>query len=61
MKEIVIGDITIYSEDDDIWEDLIKIIRKVNPVYAERIRQAQKAEEKSFLKRILGIILRRSY
>ncbi len=35
MKQITIGDVCIYSEDDDTWDDLIRVVRKANKAYAE--------------------------
>lgn len=37
MKELIVGDIAVYSEDGDSWEDLIKVVKKVNKAYIESI------------------------
>lgn len=49
MKELIIGDITVISEDNDTWEDLIKIVGKLNRTYLESFQK----KEKSLIKRLI--------
>jgi hypothetical protein len=37
MKHITIGDICVYSEDEDTWEDLIRVVRKANKAYVDSL------------------------
>ncbi len=52
MKEITIGDISIYSEDGDTWEDLIKVIRKANKTYIETIKEIEGMKKETWIKKI---------
>lgn len=53
MKEITIGDISIYSEDGDTWEDLIKVIRKANKEYLETIKQIEAMKKETWIRKII--------
>jgi len=46
MKELVIGDIAIYTEDGDSWDDLIKVVKKANQAYLECIKDLKPKKEK---------------
>lgn len=39
MKELIVGDIAIYTEDDDSWDDLIKVVKKANKACLETIKK----------------------
>jgi len=50
MKEITVGDISIYSEEGESWEELIKVIRKANKAYRNSL---EKPEKKTWINRLL--------
>jgi len=52
MKELAVGDISIYSEDGDSWDDLIKVVKKANKIYLECIKDLKPSKE-SWIKRLL--------
>ncbi len=37
MKQITIGDVSLYSEDEDTWDDLIRVVRKANKAYLDSL------------------------
>ena len=53
MKELVVGDILIYSEDEDSWDDLIKVVKKANKAYLECIKDLEPVKKESWIKRLL--------
>ena len=56
MKEIIIGDTSVYSEDGDTWNDLIKVISKANKAYQKSITESQ-PKKRSIIKAILKKII----
>jgi hypothetical protein len=42
MKELIVGDIAVYTEDGDTWDDLIEVVRKADKAYLETSRPANK-------------------
>ena len=53
MKAITIGEISIYSEDGDTWEDLIKVIKKANKEYTETIKEIETMRKETWIRKIL--------
>ena len=53
MKELVIGDIAVYTEDGDSWDDLIKVVKKANKAYLESIIDLEPVKKESWIKRLL--------
>ena len=53
MKELVVGDIAVYTEDGDSWDDLIKVVKKANKVYLECIEDLEPVKKESWIKRLL--------
>ena len=53
MKEIVVGDVGVYSEDEDSWDDLIKVVKKANKAYLESIIDLEPVKKESWTKRLL--------
>jgi len=53
MKELKVGDIVIYSEDGDSWDDLIKVVKKANKAYLESIIDLEPVKRESWIKRLL--------
>jgi len=53
MKELVVGDISVYSEDGDSWDDLIKVVKKANKAYLESIIDLEPLKKESWIKRLL--------
>ena len=41
MKELIVGDVSVYSEDGDSWDELIKVIRKANKAYLDSLKDVQ--------------------
>jgi formate dehydrogenase maturation protein FdhE len=56
MKELVVGDISVYSEDGDSWDDLIKVVRKANKAYLESIEDLRSAKKKSWIKKLKKLL-----
>jgi hypothetical protein len=54
MKELTIGDISIASEDNDTWEDLIKVVEKLNKAYLKSFQK----KEMSIIKKLITKIFR---
>ena len=54
MKELSIGDISIISEDNDEWDELIKVVKKLNKAYLKSFQK----KEKGLFKRLISRILR---
>ena len=52
MKELIVGDVSVCSEDGDSWDDLIKVVKKANKAYLESIRDLKLGKE-SWIKRLL--------
>lgn len=52
MKELIVGDIAVYSEDGDSWEDLIEVVKKVNKAYMDWILEPDKEEKKSLIQKL---------
>jgi hypothetical protein len=50
MKSITIGDIHLYTEDGDTWEDLIQVIRKANQTFIGKSKKPTRIEK--FLRKI---------
>lgn len=57
MKELIVGDISVYSEDNDSWDDLIKVVKKANKAYSESIRDSKTPHKKSLIKKLQKKIL----
>ena len=56
MKELVVGDVSVYSEDNDSWDDLIKVLKKANKAYLESIKEIRPTRKQSWIKKILNKI-----
>ncbi len=41
MKELIVGDVSVCSEDGDSWDELIKVIRKANKAYLDSLKDVQ--------------------
>ena len=53
MKELVVGDIAVYSEDGDNWDDLIKVVKKANKAYLECVIDLEPVKKEPWIKRLL--------
>jgi hypothetical protein len=53
MKELIVRDISVYSEDGDTWDDLIKVVKKANKAYLECIKDLEPVKKESWIKRLL--------
>jgi hypothetical protein len=53
MKQITIGDVSIYSEDEDTWEDLIRVVRKANKAYMECVYSPRQIKKESWLRKLI--------
>jgi len=53
MKELTVGDISVYSEDDDSWDELIKVIKKANKAYLQSLREIEASRKASWLSKLL--------
>jgi hypothetical protein len=53
MKELTVGDISVYSEDDDSWDELIKVIKKANKAYLQSLREIETSPRESWLKSLI--------
>lgn len=54
MKELIVGDVSVYSEDADSWDDLIKVVRKANKAYLGCIKDLESVKKKeSWIKKLL--------
>lgn len=53
MKELKVGDIVIYSEDGDSWDDLIKVVKKANKAYFECIMGLEPVKKEPWIKKVL--------
>jgi hypothetical protein len=38
MKELHIGDISIFTDDEDSWDEIIKVVKKVNRAYQDSVK-----------------------
>ena len=45
MKELIIGDVAVYSEDGDSWDELIKVVKKASKAYLESIPDIKPTKE----------------
>lgn len=52
MKELIVGDISIYSEDDDSWDDLVKVVKKLNRAYLDSMKDPESVKKESWLERM---------
>ena len=52
MKELKIGEISIYSEEGDSWDELLRVAKKAKKIYIDSI----KALERSWIKRMFSKI-----
>jgi predicted RNA-binding protein YlxR (DUF448 family) len=52
MKHITIGDICVYSEDEDTWDDLIRVVRKANKAYVDSLFDSRLSSRVSWIKKV---------
>ena len=48
MKQITIGDVSLYSEDEDTWDDLIRVVRKANKAYLGSLNLTEQKKREPF-------------
>ena len=46
MKELIVGDIAIYTEEGDSWEDILRVIRKASEIYMDSVRSMEPKRKK---------------
>jgi len=52
MKQITIGDVSIYSEDEDTWDDLIRVVRKANKAYLDSLFHSKPPSKVSWVRKM---------
>ena len=52
MKQITIGDISIYSEDENTWGDLIRVVRKANKAYLDSLNLTGQKKREPFAQKL---------
>lgn len=52
MKHITIGDVCVYSEDEDTWEDLIRVVRKANKAYVDSLNLTGQKKREPFAQKL---------
>lgn len=52
MKQIIIGDLSIYSEGEDTWEDLIRVVRKANKAYLNSLNFTGQKKREPFAQKL---------
>jgi len=53
MKELTVGDVSLYTEDNDSWNELIKVIKKANKAYLKAIKEIEAERKESWIRRIV--------
>ncbi len=52
MKELRVGDVAVYTEDDDNWDDLVKVVRKANKAYLDGLDPAGQKKRQRFAQKL---------
>ena len=39
MKELIVGDVSVCSEDGDSWESLLEVAKKAKKIYVEILKE----------------------
>ena len=53
MKELIVADVSVISEDGDSWEDLIKVVKRANKAYLESIRELNQGRIERWIRKLL--------
>jgi len=52
MKELTVGDVSLYTEDNDSWNELIKVIKKANKTYLKAIKEIEDERKESWIRKL---------
>lgn len=52
MKELRVGDVSLYTEDNDSWNELIKVIKKANKAYLKAIKEIETERKESWIRKL---------